>query len=453
VLARYRYAYDAAGNRTSEQIDDAVVGATYNSANELVSTQPEGGLYFAGVLSEPASVTVAGQPAVVAPDNTFSKTVPLSTGTNTIAIAATDPSGNTSTKSYQVSTSGSATSFTYDANGNLASDGTRSFTWDAEDRLISVTIGTHVSTFSYDGLDRRVEIVEADNGSTTSDTKFLWCGLALCEARNSSGIVLKRYFDEGVEDNSAAYFYVRDHLGSVHGLTDGSNTVRARYDYDAWGRRTKLSGDKDTEVGFTNHYQHAATGLILAPLRPYDPNLARWLTEDPAGMVDGPNEYRYVGGNPSSFIDIFGLDVTAVRDGTVFRAGYQVPGHPDQGLGWRVSIRSEDGTYDQYGHMDPNTTPKVGAKVKAGDSIGDYADPTNGDSSGPHVHYERRDQSGNIINPGTGSPILGGRQTTGFGDTDKTHPSPHQGTDWVDPKRPPKPKNNKPPTGPPPACK
>src|SRR5437016_5203481 len=38
-------------NRTSEQIDDALVGATYNSANELVSTQPSGGIYMAGTVN------------------------------------------------------------------------------------------------------------------------------------------------------------------------------------------------------------------------------------------------------------------------------------------------------------------------------------------------------------------------------------------------------------------
>src|SRR5439155_8345041 len=133
-------------------IDNALVGATYNSANELVSTQPSGGIYMAGTVSEPATVTVAGQTATVAADNTFSKTISLALGTNTIAITATDASGNAATKSYQVTTTGSTTSYTYDANGNLTSDGTRSFTWDAEDRLISVTIGTHVSTFGHHGL-------------------------------------------------------------------------------------------------------------------------------------------------------------------------------------------------------------------------------------------------------------------------------------------------------------
>lgn len=64
ILARYRYGYDRAGNRASEQIDDAVVGASYNERNELVSTHPSGGVYVAGTVSEPATVTIGGQPAL-----------------------------------------------------------------------------------------------------------------------------------------------------------------------------------------------------------------------------------------------------------------------------------------------------------------------------------------------------------------------------------------------------
>jgi len=219
---------------------------------------------------------------------------------------------NQTSQSYQVTNSGSTTSFTYDANGNLTSDGTRTFTWDAEDRLISVTIGTHVSTLSYDGLSRRVEIVEADNGSTTSDTTFLWCGLALCEARDAStGTVLKRHFAEGVQDAGTAFFYTRDHLGTVRELTDSSNTVRARYDYDAGGRRTRISGDKDADIGYTNHYQHMPSGLLLAPFRAYDASLGRWLSEDPIGWAGGANRYAYVDGRPIVAVDPDGLQVTA----------------------------------------------------------------------------------------------------------------------------------------------
>ena len=38
---RLRYAYDPAGNRTAEQIDDAVTGASYDKTNRLLSQRAE----------------------------------------------------------------------------------------------------------------------------------------------------------------------------------------------------------------------------------------------------------------------------------------------------------------------------------------------------------------------------------------------------------------------------
>ena len=48
ILKRYYYAYDSAGNRTAEQIDDAVTAATYNNMNQLVTQQAGGALDLQG---------------------------------------------------------------------------------------------------------------------------------------------------------------------------------------------------------------------------------------------------------------------------------------------------------------------------------------------------------------------------------------------------------------------
>jgi hypothetical protein len=127
VLQRFGYAYDAGANRTAEQIDDAVTGATHNSLNQLVSQQPGGALTFAGTVNEPATMTIAAKPATVTAAGAFRGSANVATGTSTIGISATDTSGNTATKNYQVTQSGAAKTLTYDANGNLTSDGTRTF--------------------------------------------------------------------------------------------------------------------------------------------------------------------------------------------------------------------------------------------------------------------------------------------------------------------------------------
>ena len=41
--------------------------------------------------------------------------------------------------------------------------------------------------------------------------------------------------------------------------------------------------------------------------RHYDAGVARFITEDPAGFIDGPNLYAYVGGNPIMLVDPTGL--------------------------------------------------------------------------------------------------------------------------------------------------
>jgi RHS repeat-associated protein len=308
VLKRYRYAYDPAGNRTTEQIDDVAVAATHDVLNALTGLQPGGALVFKGALNEPATVIVQGQPATVDAMNAFQGQAGVGSGATNVAVAATDPSGNTRTNTYQVTTTGSAAALSYDANGNLTSDGARTFEWDGANRLTAVNQGSHRSEFSHDGWGHRVRIVEKDSGAVTSDRRFLWCGTTLCEERDASGAgVVRRFFAQGMEDGGTPFFYAMDHLGNVRELTDASGTVRARYDYDPYGRATKLSGDKDSVFTFAGLLSHSATGLMLATFRAYDPGLGRWTSRDPIGLAGGLNSYAYAGGAPVDAVDPLGL--------------------------------------------------------------------------------------------------------------------------------------------------
>ncbi len=60
-------------------------------------------------------------------------------------------------------------------------------------------------------------------------------------------------------------------------------------------------------VGFSSKPFSAATGLSYFGVRYYRPDLARWLTPDPLGQLDGPNVYSFVRNNPVNFIDPWGL--------------------------------------------------------------------------------------------------------------------------------------------------
>ncbi len=165
-------------------------------------------------------------------------------------MTATDVNNNTTTNCYNVSVTGSGSkTLVYDPNGNLTSDGTRTFEWDALNRLGAVTRGTHRSEFTYNGLSQRVKIIEKTNGSVTSTKQLVWCpgDAQPCEERDASNNVTKRYYPQGMRIGSTNYFYTRDHLGSIRELTNGSGTVQTRYDYDPYGRRTRLTGTIDAD--------------------------------------------------------------------------------------------------------------------------------------------------------------------------------------------------------------
>jgi RHS repeat-associated protein len=139
--------------------------------------------------------------------------------------------------------------------------------------------------------------------------KFVWCRTQLCEQRDLTGtMVTKRFFGEGEQISGVNYFFTRDHLGSVREMTDASGAIQARYDYDPYGRRTKISGSLDADFAFTGDYYHAASGLYLTLYRAYDSDLGRWPNRDPIQERGGLNLYAYVANNPVNKIDPRGLE-------------------------------------------------------------------------------------------------------------------------------------------------
>jgi len=308
VIKSYTYGYDPAGNRTTEQIDDQVTGATYDMLNRLVSQQPAGAMVVEGTVSEPASLTVQGKPVFVAADGRFSTTTPFLDGTNTLTLTATDASGNATSNQYEVDSTGAGRTFTYDANGNLTSDGTRGFEWDAKNQLVGISYGSYRSEFTYDGLQQRVRIIEAEGAIVDTDTRVLWCGTAICEERASNGAtVTRRAFAQSEQTSSSFQFLATDHLDSVRVVTNNTGALLAGYAFDPWGRRTVMTGADVTTVGFTGHRSQARSGVQLTLYRAYDPELGRWLSEDPIRFSAGPNYYAYVEGRTTISRDDVGL--------------------------------------------------------------------------------------------------------------------------------------------------
>ncbi len=307
ILKRYYYSYDPAGNRTAEQIDDAVTGASHNHMNQLVSQQAGGALAFKGTVSEPANVAVGGHPATVTADNRFEGQAVVPSGTGQVAVTATDPSGNVRTSTYQVSQGATSKSFTYDLNGNTTSDGTRTFEWDAENRLVAVKEGaTTIASFTYN--HRGIRTSKTTAAGTIS---YVLEAGSVVEERFGGG-VRKHHQGPGLDtvlamqdDTGVVSYLLRDHLGSIREQVDATGTtVTLRRDYDPWGNMS--AGASTNGWAYTGREWDAETELYYYRARYYGSGAGRFTSEDPIALAGGPNLYAYIGGRVTVGTDPLG---------------------------------------------------------------------------------------------------------------------------------------------------
>ena len=230
------------------------------------------------------------------------------------ATTVTSAGSGTVTPTYntlnQLATWG-ANTYSYDANGNtLSGDGTRTYKWDAENRLIEIDyVGTsNKSVFTYNGLGQRRAAIETASGITT--TRYLWCGGFVCQMRDGSDNVLARLTDEG-EYNFATtqkLVYMRDQVNSVRDVIDATtgNLVQS-YDYSPYGSVTRSNGSTLIKYAYAGMMSHPASGLLLSVSRAFDPVSGRWLNRDSIRELAGPNVYAYVAANPLNEVDPEGL--------------------------------------------------------------------------------------------------------------------------------------------------
>jgi RHS repeat-associated protein len=282
----------------------------YNNVNELTSLSAGGAVKYQAYSNKPLkSATVNGSAATLNYAENFTGNATLSSGNNSTTASGTDGSNNTITQTAQVSTKGpSSATLTYDSNGNMTSDGTNTYAWDAENRLIQITYpgSGNNSQFTYDGLGHCVDIVETSGGTITSTKQFVLCASAVCEARNASGSITNQYFSLGETIGGSDYYYTRDRLESVREVTDSSGTTQGQYAYDPFGQKTKLQGSSSSDFQYAGYYFHASSGLSLTQTRLYSASLARWINRDLIEEAGGINLYAYVVNNPIRYIDSTG---------------------------------------------------------------------------------------------------------------------------------------------------
>src|SRR6266699_236707 len=223
------------------------------------------------------------------------------TGTPQTASAATYNANNQLTQ-------WKGATLTYDANGNLTSDGTNSYTWNARNQLVTISGGAPAS-FQYDPFGRRV------SKTIGGTTQYLYDGandVQDLSGTTASANLLTGGLDEYFQrtDLAGTLNFLTDALGSTLALADSTGTLQTQYTFEPFGN-TSVTGTATSNSFAYNGRELDATGLYFYRARYYHPSLERFISEDPIGVAGGINLYGYVEQNPIAQKDPFGLQSAA----------------------------------------------------------------------------------------------------------------------------------------------
>jgi RHS repeat-associated protein len=223
---------------------------------------------------------------------------------------------------------------TYDAQDRLLTYGASTFTYTANGELASQKSGTQTTQYQYDVLGNLVSVtlpnatkltylVDPENHRVakqvdgTQQTGYLYDGDQIVAQLNGSNQIVSQFvYATGMNgpdymvNGVAIYRVISDQLGSPRLVVNtATGTVAEQMNYDEFGNVLADSDAGFQPFGFAGGLKDPDTGFVRFGARDYNPVVGRWALKDPILFQGGDsNLFGYTLDDPINKIDPAGLE-------------------------------------------------------------------------------------------------------------------------------------------------
>ncbi|MEZ9138667.1 MULTISPECIES: RHS repeat-associated core domain-containing protein [unclassified Shewanella] len=208
--------------------------------------------------------------------------------------------------------------YRYDASGNqinqLAKGDKQQRSFNGLNQLVHINVNGRLAQYEYDALGRRSSKI-----TEQGRTDFIWDNNQLigeCSLGEYTWYIYQpeTFLPVALVKHGQIYHYHLDQLGTPICLTDVNAQTVWRNHLDVFGHVDSTHIENSAEVAnhidnllrFQGQYFDDESGLHYNRFRYYSPEQARFIHQDPIGLVGGINHYQYAP-NHVNWVDPFGL--------------------------------------------------------------------------------------------------------------------------------------------------
>jgi RHS repeat-associated protein len=257
-------------------------------------------------------------------DNDGNRLTKVITGTGTTSYSVTLTSNILQSRTEP---GPSTVTYTPNADGTTASEGTYTFSYDVRGLMVTMAIPSLSQSTSYtiDAFGKRVAKAGTGgtwfnvfdrNGDNIGDYSTASSGstaVPLNETIRFEGLPVAVALDGPLDTSSTLFRIYAGHLAEPRTITNASQQLRWTWSMsDAFGNTA--ANDNASGLGaFTYNLRwpgqtyDAESGNSYNMNRDYEPVSGRYLQSDPLGLRGGTNTFAYVGGDVANFVDRKGL--------------------------------------------------------------------------------------------------------------------------------------------------